>query len=312
MATGINLVYKLKGSCEDGVDVFELSPILLYIGKLIHESHKALYPDDKELAINIRPFEKGSFDINIVMYAKDLLQQVLDFLNSDTGKNATLLLAYLGFTSQFSGINLMQLISWLKGKKLMSVEPLQSGEIRYNSEDDNYITISKPVDTLYQNCNIRNYIFPAVGRPLEIKGVDSVESFIKQDEETTKVIYDKGIVPAIKEYSSREISVHLPTDETIENRMTVWVRPVKANLEGGSTSWSFRIGKDQTLTAHITDKNFLEDIKNNVIRLANSDRLKVEILQKQTVREGDTPTTTEITKVIEYVKGPEQLKIPNN
>lgn len=310
MATGINLVYKLRGGCEEGINVFELSSILLSMGKLIDESHKSLYPGDRELAINIRPFEKGSFDINIVMYAKDLLQQALDFLNSDTGKNTTLLLAYLGYTSQFSGINLIQLISWMKGKRLKSVEPLQSGEVRYSTGDNNSITVTRPIATLYHNCNVRNYIFPAIGRPLEIPGVDSVESFIKHDKEKTKVSYDKNIIEAIKEYSSHEIT-NDPPDEIIENRMIAWVRPIKANLEGGVKSWSFRIGSDLPFVAHITDNNFLDKIRNNVIRLANSDRLKVEILKKQIVKGSEMPTINEITKVIEYLKGPEQLKIPH-
>jgi hypothetical protein len=309
MTNGIDLIYKLNGNFDEGISVFELSPILLSTGKLINESHKILYPSDREIAINIKPFGKGSFDISILMFAKDIIQQALDFLKSDTGQNVTLLLAYLGYTSQLSGVNLIQLISSLKGKKLKSIDPVKSGEVRYVADDNTSITVAKQVDALYQNCNIHNNIFPAVGRPLEIPGVTSVESFIKNNKEKTKVVYDKDILQSIKQYSTNEIPDIIidAQEELIENKpITMWVHPVNANLEGGQKSWSFRVGKDETIKAHITDDNFLNDIKNNVIRLANADRLKVEMVKKQVVKGSEIITTNEIIKVEEYVREPIQ------
>ena len=311
MTTGIDLIYKINGNFDEGISVFELSPILLSMGKLINESHRILYPFDREIAINIKPFGKGSFEISVLMFVRDIVQQALDFLKSDTGQNITIVLAYLGYTSQFAGVNLIQLISLLKGKELKSIEPLKSGEVRYVSDDNTSITVVKQVDKLYQNCHIQNNIFPAVGRPLEIPGVVSVESFIKHDEEKTKVVYGKDISQSIKQYSTQEMPINLP-EELIENKRTIWVHPIKANLEGGPKSWSFRVGKDETITAHITDENFLGDIKNNVIRLANADRLKIEMVQKQVVKGSEITTTNEITRVEEYVRGPEQSIIPRN
>lgn len=307
MTNSIDLIYKINGNFDEGINVFELAPILLSTGKLISESHKILYPSDREVAINIRPFEKGSFEINIVMYAKDFLQQALEFLKSDTGQNVTLLLAYLGYTSQFSGVNLIQLISFLKDKKLKSITTIKSGEVRYVADDNTSVTVANQVDALYQNCNIQNNIYPAVAKPLEISGVTSVESFIKNNKERTRVVYDKDIVPSIKQYSTDEIPNDDLLEELIENKpITMWVHPVNANLEGGQKSWSFRVGKDETIKAHITDDTFLSDIKNNVIRLANADRLKIEMVKKQVVKGSEIITTNEIIKVEEYVREPEQ------
>lgn len=310
MTIGIDLIYKLNGNFDEGISVFELSPMLLSTGKLINESHKILYPSDREIAINIKPFGRGSFDINILMYAKDILQQALDFLKSDTGQNITLLLAYLGYTSQFSGINLIQLISSLEGRTIKSIAPVNSGEVRYVADDNTSLTVAKQVDTLYQNCTIQNNIYQAVGRPLEIPGVTSAESFIKSDETRTKVIYGKEISESIKQYSNQKTNVIVESpEELIENKRSMWVHPVNANLEGGPKSWSFRVGKDETIKAHITDENFLSDIKNGVIRLANADRLKVEMVEKQTVKGSEIITSNEIIKVEKYIREPEQEKL---
>lgn len=309
MTSGIDLIYKLNGNFDEGINVFELSPMLLSTGKLISEAHQILYPQDREIAINIKPFGRGSFDINILMFAKDIIQQTLDFLKSDTGQNISLLLAYLGYTSQFSGINLIQLISFFKDKKVKSIAPIEAGEVRYSAEDNTSLTVAKQVDTLYQNCNIQNHIYQAIGRPLEIPGVTSAESFIKSNEEKTKVIYDKSISESIKQYSSSNSNVALieeSAEESIENKRLIWVHPINANLDGGPKSWSFRTGNDETMKAHITDERFLNDIKNGVIRLTSADRLKVEMVEKQVVKGSDIIKTNEIVNVEKYIKAPEQ------
>lgn len=311
MTHGIDLIYKINGNFDEGISVFELSPILLSTGKLINESHKILYPSDKEIAINIKPFGTGSFEISILMFTKDIIQQALDFLKSDTGQNITLLLAYLGYTSQFSGVNLIQLISMLNGKKIKSISPIKSGEIKYEVEDNTSVTVSKQVDALYQNCNIQNNIFQAVGKPLEISGVKSTESYIKHNKDKTRVVYNKDIVSSIKQYSiQKPDNANDAPEELIENNpITMWVHPANANLEGGPKSWSFRVGKDETIKAHITDDNFLNDIKNSEIRLANSDRLKIQMVKKQVLKGTEITTINEIIKVEEYIRESAQPKL---
>jgi hypothetical protein len=304
MKPGIDLIYKLNGQIDEGINVFELSPILLSVGTLINEAHKTLYPEDREIAVNIKPFQKGSFEINILLCAADILQQFLDFVKSDTGQNVSLVLAYLGYTSQFSGINLIQLIYLMKGKKIKSIEPLESGEVRYHSDDNTSVTIVKQVDTLYQNCNIQQNIYGGLGRPLELPAIESIESFIKHNEDSTKVIHKKDIAPSIKEYSTAELCV-TGEPETTENVRTIWVRPITANLEGGPKSWSFRSGEDEKITANISDEEFLEIIKSGA-KLSSMDKLLVIMKDKQIVRGPNISTSHEIIEVKKYLKGPEQ------
>jgi hypothetical protein len=64
----VNLIYKLDSITEEmnsGLSVFDLAPILLSVGELVRESNKTLYPDGKELAVNVKPFRQGSFIIDI-------------------------------------------------------------------------------------------------------------------------------------------------------------------------------------------------------------------------------------------------------
>jgi len=305
MKKGIELIYKINGNIDEGIDVFELSPILLSVGTLIQQAHKTLYPDDMEVGINIRPFEKGSFEIDILMFAKTTLDQFLDFFKTETGNNIKEALIYLGLISGPLGINLPNLIkaiSFVKGR-LKSFEPLESGEVRLTSEENNSIVVSGEVYKLYQDCNIQNNFYQALVRPLELDNVDSIDSFVKYDEKDTKVTIDKSNAAAIKVYSDGQSPCDEKSD-VVENKSTVWVNPRRIDLEGGAQRWSFRIGQD-IITVNIADKDFLQEIKDNSIKLCNSDRLFVEITRKQSKKGEEIVTSNAITKVIKYEKSTE-------
>lgn len=302
MGNTVDLIYKLTGDIEEGIDVFELSPILLSFGKLINEAHRTIYPNNPEIAVKVRPFQKGSFEINIIMFAKSSVQQLISFLKSDSGKDILVVLGFLGLSSTVSGINLLKLIYLLKGK-LQSVKPLESGEFNYYSDDNSFINVPKEVHALYQNCQIQQTIYNSVARPLELEGVKSVESFVKNKEETTKVSYDMEMVKPIKDYSQSQI----PTEEKVKTTETirkVWIQPKRVSLEGEKNSWSFRIG-DYVFTANLSDQDFLEKIKEGTIRLAQKDRFYVELLERQQFKVSGIITTHEVIKVIEYIRAEE-------
>jgi hypothetical protein len=314
MKNGIELIYKFNGNIDEGIDVFELSPILLSVGTLIKEAHMTLYPNDREVGINIKPFEKGSFEIDILMFAKTAIDQVFNIFSTDTGKNVKDALVNLGLICSLTGVNftsLIKAVSVIKGK-LKSYEQLESGDVKYTSEEGNSITVSGKVHKLYQNCNIQNNFYPALVKPLELDEVKSVDSFVKNDEKDTKVTIDKSNVPAIKAFSAGQTPCDDKAD-IVENKRTVWVKPRRVDLEGGPQRWSFRIGPDK-LTANITDKDFLQKIKENIIILCQSDRLLVEITEKQTRKGEDILTSNEITSVIKYEKAAEhnQMSLLNS
>lgn len=307
---GLDLIYKLNGDIEDGINVFELSPILLSVGKLINEAHKTLYPYDQEIAVNVKPFKKGSFEINIMMFANEMAEQSLAFINSDTGKNIGQVLTYLGFVSQVSGINapsLIETIKRMKGKT-KTVEPLQSGDVRYSSEEGVSMTVPKEVHALYQNCTIQQHFYNGVAKPLEIPQVGSVESYIKSEEDQTKTVLTHDIVAPIRAYSQSALP-SCEQEPVVENKRTVWLQPKRISVEGERNNWSFRLGPDNIITASVSDENFLEKIKSGEIRLSNSDRLLVELSERQVVRGMNVNVTNEILTVREYVRGPEQERL---
>ena len=299
----VNLIYKINGvGIEDGVDVFDLSPMLLSFGKLIREAHKTLYPNNREIAVNIKPFQKGSFEINILLFS-GAIDYVLDLIRSSQGQEIKELLNYLGLITQPSTflVSLIALIVALKGRP-KSIERLDSGDVRYTSDSGESITVNDKVHNLFQNEQIKQVIYSGIAKPFEIEGVDSIESYIK-DDERTKTTFDKNIVKPIKNYSIASIPT-LEKEETVENVRQLWVHPKRISLEGEKNSWSFRIaGSDNLITVNnIQDDDFLIKVKTGQYRLANADALFVEILEKQIIRGNNVTSTVDILEVKEYKK----------
>lgn len=309
MGDKVNLIYKLSGSeIDEGIDVFQLSPMLLSFGKLITEAHKTIHPDSQDVAVNIKPFKKGSFEIDIVMFGKSIVGQLIDFVNSTKGQEIKETLEFIGLLSGIP-VSALWAIKKLKGR-VKSAEKLESGDVRYTSEDNITITVKQEVHKLLQNQDVRDALHQSIARPLENKDVDSVESYLKEDEVKTKVQYDKEIIEPIRTYLGSPI-VESDDVSLIENKRLLWVHPKRGSYEGEKHSWSFRIiGADHIITANILDGEFLEGIKDGSIRLAQPDKLLVEIIEKQHLK-NDIPykITHDIVKVKEYNIGKHSKQI---
>jgi hypothetical protein len=308
MDTKINLIYKLNGEgIEEGIDIFELAPVLMSFGELVNEAHRTIYPSHPDISVNVKPFKRGSFEINILMFAKDNLKDLLQFVNSDQVQEIKQLLECIGLITG-GGISLVKLITFLKGKP-KKVEKSGLTEYKYYSDNENSLMVNEKVHNLYQNCTIQQSIYGSLAKPLEIINVETTESYIQNDEDNSRIIYDKKIIDPIKKYIDGFVSDEIEDVVSVSTR-TLFVHPKRGSYEGEPTPWSFRIaGSNATIKAHVNDKDFLNRIRAGNIRLTSTDTLKIEVSEKQKIKNSKISTTTEIVKVIDYFEGSEQLTI---
>lgn len=196
MDAKIDLIYKLNGEgIEEGIDIFELAPVLLSFGELVNEAYRTVYPSHPDISVNVKPFKKGSFDINIVMFLKENLNGLIQFVNSNQVQEIKQLLECIGLIAGGGAgfISLVKLITFLKGKA-KKVEKVGQKEYRYYSDNRDSLIVNEGVHNLYQNCTIQQTIYGSLAKPLEIVNIETTESYIQNDEENTKIIYDKRIV----------------------------------------------------------------------------------------------------------------------
>ncbi len=306
MSKTVNFIYKLDGAdIDSGVNVFELAPILLSLGELIKESNKTLNPDGRDIAVNVKPFQRGSFIVDIVLFAPNNYQEILDVINNNNVKDIKELLEWIGIvggTTYTGGKSLFWLIKKLKGKP-GTVEQVKPDEVRYTDENGNTYTVNTKVYQLFSNTKIQNYIYNSYGKPLENENIDNIECYIK-DEPETKTIFEKDSLQSIRDYAIAEIPT-LSLEEELTTSMEVFVSPKRGSFDADPRQWSFRLGSsnEQIITATIKDEEFLEKYKSNQIRLHFTDVLKVKLTQKVKKRDGIIDLGSgiyEVEKVLEY------------
>lgn len=304
----VDLIYKLNGDdavINNGLNVFELAPILLSVGELIKESNKILFPEGKEVAVNVKPFREGSFIVDIVIFAKSNYQAILDYVNKDNIQQVKELLEWIGLISAGTtgvSVSLIKLIKFLKGKP-KSIEKLSPNEVSYTDQNGNSIIVPKQTHALIQNCTIQNVFYNGFGKPIEIEGIQNIETYLAGNQ-ANKSNFSKEDADFLKAYSESEIPI-LSTEEIVESLMNVYLVPKRGSFAGDGNKWSFHM-KDSIVTANIKDEKFLKKCNDGEIKPHSSDVMFVELLQKIKKINGyldPKSVSFEIIKVMDYQEG---------
>jgi len=298
----INLIYKLEGSDLNSVDVLELAPILLSLGKLIQESRSILLPDSNEISVNVRPFEKGSFIVDLSVVFNSNFEQLVDLVKNSSKSDVVELIKTIGLISGSGTASLIGLYKFLKGKPKKIVPDRNAGTFTYVTDDDNSMTVDIKTNALYQSKTVQESMYGAFCRPLQSHSVDKISSYIKEDhgEPTDKVEVTKN---EASYFEPQDVSKLLDeSEEETEQVSEIFLKPKRGSYEGEGYQWSFR-RSDQSaeiITATIRDDEFLQKVRSGEIRPFHEDLLKVRLLTKQKVRGNELSESKEIINVLDY------------
>jgi hypothetical protein len=304
----LDFVYKLEGDVRE-IDIFKLAPTLLALGELIQESNRELYPDGKEIGVNVKPFREGSFIVDLSMFPQSHLQQLLEFFTPHSLEQLKTLLEVIGLTAggtTGATVGAVKAIRFLRGKP-KTVEEIKPGEFRLTTIDDRSITVDRSVRTLLSNNSITQNIYKIYCGPLEEQPlVDDVKTYLKEDE-AAAVVVRRDELPSFREFVNPPPEPIDPAEtvkETVHNG--VFLNPKRGAFGDDPKDWSFYRG-EEIITATIKDKEFLRQYAEGEIRLNQADLLTVDLLEKQKVKGTMVQKPTyEIAKVTSYVKGAHQ------
>ena len=128
----LELVYKLDGDLRE-VDVFQLAPALLSMGQIIQEAHRQL-GIEHEVGINVRPFGRGSFEVDIALYVKAHWPGLFVTATAmhEALANTTRVLHAIGVIRS-KAESVISVIKKLKGA-ISKVEEVKPGEFRYEGD----------------------------------------------------------------------------------------------------------------------------------------------------------------------------------
>ena len=300
----VNFVYKLDGDIE-GVDVKDLSPILLSLGELIQEANKTINPDGREISVKVKPFQKGYFIVDIIAFAKSNGQQLVDFISREDIKIVKEVLDWIGLIRSGTCIatfSLIGLIKWLKGKP-KSIHKTKQGEYSFINKDDESKNVSPVIYALFSNVQIQNNLAKAFGTPSQIEGVTGISTMLNNSHNksaTMNIAYEE--TKYFKEYEQP-----YETDDEIvnESEITVVLNPRRGSYQGDKGPYTFVIaGSNDTYSrVGIADDNFKQKLESGEIRLHIKDLIKARISIKQKQKNGEMQVPTyEIVEVLEYKK----------
>src|SRR5665647_787515 len=112
-----HLVYALEGvDPEDGVDVFEIAPILIHVGELVRGG-SAVLDLGMSIDVRVRPFAEGSWITEFVLNSS-VVQDLLSYFKTAEGSSLKELLEMLGLFVTLGGgcVGVAKIVRFTSGK----------------------------------------------------------------------------------------------------------------------------------------------------------------------------------------------------
>lgn len=295
--TTFQVVYDGHGLQDSTMDVTQLAPALLALGKVMEEANFSLNDSRAKVSLRVKAsFQSGCFGIDFDV-VQGLLDQTLTLFKDSPVSTAKDIVEYLGFICG-SGVGLIQLIKWLKGRVIKEVILFDDGTVEVVVDGDSIKMELKTIE-LYRNFKLRQALEKAISDPLEKDGIDSVAF-------TTDAT--KGFFTIAKEESRWFKSPEQESQLLDENTTTINLQLVSVSFKDDN-KWRFSDGSSPFF-ANILDQSFLNRVQQSEESFTAGDILRVKLKKKQWMIGDSMKSEHEILEVLEHKKAGVQLKLP--
>lgn len=297
------VVYDGPALANSAIDVRDLAPALLAIGKLIEEANACLNGERAKIHVCVNAsFKTGSFGIDFQVI-QSFFDMAIDLFSSDGVIKAKEILEMLGLgsTPYAAYIGLLKLIKWLKGRKISKVTLLDDGKVRITVDGSpDVLEAELKIVEMLRNHNLMKEL-RKVFAPLEHEGIEMVTFLesgksVEHGETITKEDVAYFMPPEAKQEP-------LPDKEEI---MTLQLVSVSFR---GENKWRFTDGIS-IFYAGISDEAFLRRVQNAEVSFSAGDVLDVRMHKRHWIDGDAMKSDYKVMEVLKHIKKATQPSLP--
>lgn len=309
MPNKTQLIYRLESvNADEGVDVFEIAPILMSFGDLIRSANDVLGFDQK-IDVRVKPFREGSWITEFVLQNQPV-QNLLSHLHTQNGTDLLILLQLLGLDAQSTIGGVVKVIRFTKGLVNNFRKNPSEETVTYTNQNGEELTVTLPEHRLVQSPLIQINYYNSIVSPLDkFPTATSVGIKVNQTGHTEQT-FTKDDKAYFEQYAATELLEDVESNVTSMNG--IYIKPKRGSYSGEEKAYSFVMGDSILWPVTIEDDVFLEKLRTGEIRPYSEDVLKanMEIVQKKDSK-NKILVSYVIKNVIEYIKyeKPKQLDL---
>lgn len=299
MPDKIQIVYKLDNiDPEDGVDVFEIAPILMSFGELIRSSNETLGFDQK-IDIKVKPFKSGSWITEFVLQNKPIMD-LLSYAHTAQGQDLLLLCQILGIvTGSFVGV--VGIVRFTKGVVNRFKKSDDGKTVVYENEKGEKLTVSLPEHRLVQSPLVQTNYYNCVVAPYDkFPSTTAISTKLNTPDSEAQVF-----TPEDKKYFEQYASTELLEDvvDNVSKMSGVFIKPKRGPYSGDEKAYSFIMGDSVIWPVTMEDQSFRSKLITGEVRPYSEDVLKVDIeVHQKKDSNNKIITSYSIAKVIDYIR----------
>jgi hypothetical protein len=293
--TELTISYDGESLKNHSMDVKELAPALLSMGKLLDETNRLVNGAETSIKVQVKAHEPGSFEI-VLELTQSLTSQLTKLFSSENIKTATEIRNLIfGGETVTAGICLYWLIRKLKGKQPEKIEDLKNGQIRIEIDNEKF-EIPIYLMRMYQERNIRKSVEDTLA-PLQDPGIEKFE--VKQKKKTVQSINKEELDIFKAPQAEDELLVESEHEAAYSIVSLAFKDDNKWRLHDGNSS----------ISVLIKDEVFLSKVDKSRISFSKGDILMCRVKKTQWQTETGLKTEYEVIEVKEHRPSPKQLDI---
>jgi len=285
---------------EDGeMDVSQLASSLLALGKLIENAEALRTGETGRVRVRVKAdVKRGSFDVGIALHWIDGLKDAaIAWATTPEGAGTLALLSLLGINikdiSLAGGRGVIQVVRWLRGRKIKSRIDLRDGNTKLILEDGEALEVNASVARMVEEPSIRQPL-ERFTEPLREDGVDRIRFEDHAGHVAERI--EASEADAFTASSGSEPSSSDTFRATYQIKRLFFERGRKWRLSNGA----------QTIQAEIEDEEFWSRVESSEVSFAKDDYLVCTVRMDQWFTATGLRTEYVIERVEEHIPAPKQ------